>query len=754
MISISLPGCVEGYSMSLLKVISASLTSLFLAQSVLGADARILDLTHASRVLGEVRNYRIFLPPGYDRETEKPYPVIYFFHGWGERYNVPTKEGAGGYDSGEEYGGDNIANFVAKNDVIVVKWDGYNPRIPGENNLRPYNIGPVETYRQFPLYFPELVAFIDSHFRTIPDRDHRGVSGLSMGGFMAFWVGGKYPHLVGSVSNFMGSAEFVVGPNGFPSEYSHTDMYRNYEGVRTRLVMGTEDFIRWYHGQMNKVWDYARPNYEHETFKWDHGTPGMAKQLGFHMKAFANPLPKPTMWHHIDVYPTFDVWGYSATSDRHRPGFTALENVTPSGFRCSVREWLWDGQLMPSVNLSVVTDAIYLPNTPYRVTDVNVRTHDVRVEEEKSDAQGRLHIKLDGDLHEVGISESQNRPLLTWAGFSIVGANWAIAGRETELRLRIVNKGTVASGKVTGTLSSTNPNVRISINSVNWPPIGPGAILEGSTPFMFQVQDPACEIASFELALENDSHDRCKVPIEVKLYPDVSFLDGVQVADGRAFRVQARGDQIEEGIFGIGNGDAIANPGESVQVLVKDEGEFRMTSLYTTDPFVNASGLNLRFSDYWGKYDHVGGSAKYSMPTISAGCPPGHEIVFFAEYWLPNAPEHILKRGLVRLKVEGKDQTGPKPRWAEISSWNVLEIQMIEGGAVREARAKLTQIQKPSYDVQVPLNDEGRDGDKVAGDTIFSGTLPDPPEGRYQVTIDAVDESGNRRSDSLEVVKK
>jgi len=740
--------------MSLLKVISGFLIPLFLAQPGPGSDARILDLTHVSKVFGEVRNYRIFLPPGYEAETQKRYPVIYFFHGWGERYNVPTKEGAGGYDSGEDYHGDNIANFVAKNDVIVVKWDGYNPRIPGENYPRPYNIGPVETYRQFPLYFPELVEYIDSHYRTFADRNHRGVSGLSMGGFMAFWVGGKYPQLVGSVSNFMGSAEFVVGPNGFPSEYLHTDMYRNYEGVRTRLVMGTDDFIRWYHWQMNKVWDYTRPNYEHETFKWDHGTPGMAKQLRFHMKAFADPLPKPVMWHHIDVYPTFEVWGYSITSDRHRPGFTALENVTSSRFRCSVREWLWDGQLMPSVNLNIVTDAVYPPNTPYRMTDVNVRTRDVRVEEQKSDAQGRLHIKLDGDLHEIGFNESQGHPLLTLAGFSIMGANWAIAGKETVLRVRLVNKGTAASGKVTGTLSSTNSHVKVDTNSVSWPRIGPGAMSEASTPLVFQVQDSAREVVSFELALENDSHDRWKVPFEVKLFPDVSPLNGVQVADGRTFRVQAGGDQVEERFLGIGNGDGIANPGESVQILVKDRGEFRMTSLYTTDPFVNTSGLNLRFSDYWGKYDHVGGSAKYSMPTISAGCPPGHEIVFFTEYWLPNAPEHILKRGLVRLRVEGKDQTAPKARWAEISPWNVLEVQMIEGGAVKEVKAKLTQIQNPSYEVQVDLNDEGRDGDGAAGDTIFSGTLPDPPEGRYQVTIEAVDESGNRRSETLEGVKK
>ena len=244
------------------------------------------------------------------------------------------------------------------------------------------------------------------------------------------------------------------------------------------------------------------------------------------------------------------------------------------------------------------------------------------------------------------------------------------------------------------------------------------------------------------------------VPFEVRLFPDVPILGSAEIADGRSFRVQTGGNQVEEKFLGLGNGDGIANPGESVQVLVRDQGELRLTWLYTTDPFVNSSGLNLRFSDYWGNYDHVGGSAKYSMPTIAANCPSGHEIVFFTEYWLPKAPEHTLKHGLVRLRVQGKDETAPKLRWAKISPWNLLEVQMIEGGSVKDVGARLIQVQNPSFQVELKLNDQGRDGDKSADDSIFSGTLPNPPEGNYQLVVDAVDESGNRASQSVEVLKK
>src|SRR6202158_1441465 len=51
-----------------------------------------------------------------------------------------------------------------------IRSDGYTPRPAGEAYPRPYNISPVETDRQFPLYFPELVAYIDSHYRPIADQ--------------------------------------------------------------------------------------------------------------------------------------------------------------------------------------------------------------------------------------------------------------------------------------------------------------------------------------------------------------------------------------------------------------------------------------------------------------------------------------------------------------------------------------------------------------------------------------------------------
>ena len=68
----------------------------------------------------------------------------------------------------------------------------------------------------------------------------------------------------------MGSPEFFVGPRDYPVEYSHDELYGNYEGVRTRLETGSRDFIQYYHRQMNAIWKFARD--WHETEDFDYGS--------------------------------------------------------------------------------------------------------------------------------------------------------------------------------------------------------------------------------------------------------------------------------------------------------------------------------------------------------------------------------------------------------------------------------------------------------------------------------------------------
>lgn len=608
--------------------------------------SRILDLKHHSRVFGEERNYRVFLPLNYDRDLKKRYPVVYFFHGWHERFNRSDT----GYDSGEGYGGDTIAAFVANHDLIVVKWDGYNPRSPGEDYPRPYNVSPVETSRQFPLYFPELAGVIDAQFRTIADREHRAVSGLSMGGFMSFWVAGKYPDLVCSSSNFMGSTEFDVGPAGFPVEYRHSEMYANYEGLRTRLVMGTKDFIRWYHARLNAIWDYARLNHEHETFEWDHGTPGIAKTLSFHLNAFEHPLPKPALWSHADAYPSFDVWGYSVSSNRHNSGYTVLENAGSSGFSSCARERLPDGARLPAVQLNVATSPIYRAGATYEVTDVNLDTGNAARSKQMADSTGRLHFVLDGARHEVGITDKE-RPVLTVSGWHVESGPWAVAGRPVRLKLDVLNKGSLSARRVSIRLSTPNRSVSIESGPLTVAALDPGRQASTSQELRFRVNDPNREMVRFQVRLSDASGSTNEIPLFVPMFADAPVISGTRVFDGEEAMFWHHAVERREQSLGSGNGNGVANPGEAIAIGVTDNDAFRGVELFSSDACVN---LDERLSDPWSAYDHVGNTAKISLARISASCPDGHEISFFARYWIPNKPEHILKQGIINVRVSSR----------------------------------------------------------------------------------------------------
>tara|TARA_R110002050_G_scaffold300778_1_gene472552 strand:+ start:32912 stop:35137 length:2226 start_codon:yes stop_codon:yes gene_type:complete len=715
---------------------------LFFSIQVFSQKVTILDKTHYSIFFGEIRNYRIFLPPGYDISSSNKYPVIYFYHGWSQRYFGSINDFKA--DEGYSNEGDNIANFVAANEVIVVKPDGYNRQPFEEYYLRPYNIGPVETHRQFPLYFPELVEHIDTNFRTIADREHRAISGLSMGGFMTFWIAGKYPDLVSAAGNFCGSTEFVVGPKDFPVEYRHQEMYKNYAGVKVRLNYGDEDFIRAYHQDLNKVWTQVMDNYEFKIYRAGHSTCGLGEMFGFLMETFENPPAKPTKWDHADAYPSFAIWGYQVSSDRDVPGFTILENVDKRGFRCSVRTFLPDGELLPFVNISFTTSSIYEKNKNYRITDINPANGQSSEYFVKSNDEGQLKIVIDGGLHEIGINKEEDAPNVVVSSFKVENMDWATHNKKINLSVNLLNKGEAAAGKVTAKLESTRKSAVVLQAWAEFGNLEKGETSHSEVPFTFLVNDESIDIERFKLIIKDDSGKEWNDFIDLRIRVEGPELQDFVIADGKEFAVAAAGDDTTAVFLGHGNGDGIANPGESIVILVNDNGRYFRTLLHTADPLVNPSGIHIRKSDYWTSYDHVGASAKYSVPVLASGCPEDHSVKFFAEYWLPNYPDHIIKRGVISINVKGKDEAPPQLKWVKISGDNTIMAKLYDGGKILAVKARLRLKDEPTKSFSVELNNDGKQNVDFKSNLVFSGKIQERGFGLYQVEIEAVDAFGNR----------
>ncbi|NND34506.1 MAG: hypothetical protein HKN76_18110 [Saprospiraceae bacterium] len=701
----------------------------------------IIDSRHYSHVFAEMRNFRIFLPAGYHNSPNKKYPVIYFMHGWSQRYFGSGGDSYSEYDEGSDNDGDNIANFVSQHDVIVVKSDGYNRSSDEAYYVRPYNIGPVENYRQFPIYYPELIEHIDRTYHTIPDRGHRAICGLSMGGFMSFFIGGKYPHLFSGVGSFCGSPEFVIGPRDMPVEYRHMDMYQNYHGMNVRLHYGDQDFIRGYHEDLNRVWIKTMDQYSFKIFPGDeHTTSGLGEMFEFLLQTFNDSRDKPERWDHIDIYPNFSVWDYQVISDRGIPGFTLLEDVDVRGFTSTVREFLPGGSALPHVNLSILTPAIYLKDHIYEITDYDATKGMVRQYTTSSDELGRIKITCNGSIHHVGINQPGDGPNIALIDYAVEGMDLASVDRDIHLSINLLNKGALGSGALQMTLSSRDEHVNITSPVSSCAGVPVNSIKASLTPFEFQVQGDS-EIVRLSVEI-TDGEQLWHEEITLRIQPALSEISDYIIADGGIYTVAKSGNDIETVKVGRGNADGIPNPGEFIELLVKDGSKYWRTQVWTKDNYLNPFGIRLRKSDNWGSYDHVGGSAKNSITVISSDCPQNRQIAMAVEYWLPNYPLHTIKKGQISLKVEGSDQTPPEIAWVQVPGDNILMVKIHDGAPVISARATLIDKSKNSF--TITLNDLGTDGDKAANDQVFSATVPSQQFGSYRVIIEALDSNGNQ----------
>jgi enterochelin esterase-like enzyme len=132
------------------------------------------------------REVIVFLPPSYEKEKKRRYPVIYALHGysigaeqWTHEIHVPqTIEGA-------------FAHGVQE--MIVVLPDSktiYNGSMYSSSAAT----GDFEKFIS-----QDVVAYIDAHYRTIPNRTSRGLVGHSMGGYGASRIGMKHPDVFGAL---------------------------------------------------------------------------------------------------------------------------------------------------------------------------------------------------------------------------------------------------------------------------------------------------------------------------------------------------------------------------------------------------------------------------------------------------------------------------------------------------------------------------------------------------------------------------
>ena len=131
------------------------------------------------------RKVLVVTPPGYDESADKRYPVVYFLHG----YWAPVDAQQEGFKLHEAV----QAAADAGNELIMVMPDGFSKLRGGFYSSSP-TVGDYESF-----VADDLVSWVDANYRTIAERDSRGLAGHSMGGYGTARIAMKRPEVFSSI---------------------------------------------------------------------------------------------------------------------------------------------------------------------------------------------------------------------------------------------------------------------------------------------------------------------------------------------------------------------------------------------------------------------------------------------------------------------------------------------------------------------------------------------------------------------------
>ena len=234
----------------------ATYTNYFLIDGPLSQNYIVRDVPHGtmskvwypSPTLGmNQRRMTVYTPAGYDNNTKEKYPVLYLLHGAGGDENAWSELGRTAQIL------DNlIAQGKAKPMIMVMpNGNGGQQAVPGEYPNSMYKPsfmnertmdGAIEA-----AFVKDVVGYVDSHYRTIADNQHRAIAGLSMGGFHSLWISANNPETF----DFVGLFSAAISRENPQGEYAY--IYQDLDKKLTAqfekapklyyIAIGDKDFL-------------------------------------------------------------------------------------------------------------------------------------------------------------------------------------------------------------------------------------------------------------------------------------------------------------------------------------------------------------------------------------------------------------------------------------------------------------------------------------------------------------------------------
>src|SRR5580700_10582813 len=189
------------------------LIGLLYLPSPLIATGRVECNSFPSKILARGVPYCVVLPPSFDADKTRRFPILYFLHGLGDNEQFFVHSGA--WNMVED-----LRERGELKDFLIATPDGgagfYIDSRDGKNR-----------YEDFLLQ--EFFPFIEKRYRVSPGRANRAISGVSMGGYGALHLAFRHPQLFGAVSAH--SAALIEKLPGFLGTSSSSPRARVLGGV-------------------------------------------------------------------------------------------------------------------------------------------------------------------------------------------------------------------------------------------------------------------------------------------------------------------------------------------------------------------------------------------------------------------------------------------------------------------------------------------------------------------------------------------
>lgn len=162
---------------------------------------------YLAKTTDKIRRCFVYTPPGYDTNLTARYPVLYLQHGMGEDARGWSDQGCAGFIL------DNLIAAGKAKPMLLVMDDG--GITPGAMTGPRKDGRPMFWDKFSEIFIADIIPMIDSTYRTIPDREHRAMAGLSLGGTQTMEIIQTHLDEFAYIGVFSAPFGFPQVPNGF-----------------------------------------------------------------------------------------------------------------------------------------------------------------------------------------------------------------------------------------------------------------------------------------------------------------------------------------------------------------------------------------------------------------------------------------------------------------------------------------------------------------------------------------------------------